>query len=118
MKILAAAALAATALLATSGCATVNKIALGAAEGSIAADWHSTMWAADRDWKGRVEANALLGPCPTPGVVSFYMAGTMAATAITYAVLPKWARAAVMLGITAVEISTVRGNVEQGGTSW
>ena len=109
--------LAATLLL--GGCATVNKVALIAAEASIGADWHSTMWAADRKWTGgRTEGNVLLGPTPSPGVVSFYMAGTMAATAITWAALPRWACAAVMLGITAVEISTVRGNMEQSGTSW
>ena len=106
-------------MIALSGCATVNRVSLIAAEASIVADWHSTMWAADRKWpNGRTEGNALLGPRPSPSEVSFYMASAVAATAVSYMVLPRWARAAVMFGITAVEISTVRGNIEQSGTSW
>ncbi len=111
-------------LLALSGCAGTfgrsqppalqhaNRIALGLAAAALACDWAQTHSAAAGGWRGTFEANPLMGPAPSPGEVSLYMAGVGAALLVVWLTLPPRLRPALAGGVLVAEVHTVVGNLE------
>lgn len=99
-------------LVCTVGCGqlrTVNRVGLAISMASLACDFGSTAWHANRRWVGYAEANPIIGPAPDMSGVVGWFALMMGATLMVHAVLPDEVKPAIYVGVTARETySSVR----------
>jgi hypothetical protein len=101
-------------LVLVSGCSfkNLNRATLAASTASLACDWGQTRSAASNHWKGRYEANPIMGMNPSTGTVDVYFASTIAINAAIWYLMPEKLKSLLPVGVIGVQANTIAGNLD------
>lgn len=97
----------------------IDTTALVVSTVSLAVDWQMTHAAAAQGWRGgygnRREANPIMGPHPTTGMVNTYFLSTIVMNAALWYVLPPRYRSVIPAAVIGVQANTIAGNIAANG---
>ena len=81
-----------------------------ASEATLVCDWRQTHHAAEQQWRGTWEGNAIMGRAPSTTTVDFYFIGAALALAAVH-FLPERMQPFIYGATTAAEAVTIEGNI-------
>jgi hypothetical protein len=102
------------ALALLSGCSfkNLNRATLAASTASLACDWGQTRSAASNHWKGRYEANPIMGTNPGTRTVDTYFASTVVLNAAIWYFIPEKLKSIIPGVVIGFQANTIAGNLD------